>query len=98
MLIPLVERLKRAKYERSLCKSHTSAFVCNSKTFSDPLEHNSPTSILPYLCVTIFHAFDLPKAQQGTLLPQLCPVVLQLPFPHFHLRCLFLGQLLPNGV
>lgn len=25
-------------------------------------------------------------------------MVLQLPFPHFHLRCLFLGQYLPNGV
>lgn len=42
--------------------------------------------------------FDLLKAQQGALFLQLCPVVLQFPFPISTSDVSFLVRFLPNGV
>ena len=71
-----MELEKGKMWQISILKSRNH-FCPQLRIFADPVEHNTHT---PILGITIFLVFDLPKAQWGTLLPQLCPVVL--PAPH----------------
>lgn len=80
MLIPLLER---AKNTRDLYLKVTHLLLSTTLKPFLTLKYNSATSTLTYPWVTIFHVFDLLKPQQGTLLLQLCPLVLQLPISPF---------------